>query len=149
MDYKLWKANSVRKTYIYVTRALIVKNIKIVRDDDELGMNCFFGMTVLLQKVFSSIWIDNKSSYPFILKGYAHFFTQIIMTNSSTAWKVSVFEVFLVLIFPHSDWIRRDTDCLSVFGQNAVKHGPEKLRIWILFTQCRSCHFSNSSFFSK
>ena len=96
-----------------------------------------------------TIWIDNKSSYPLILKGYAHFFTQIIMTNSSTAWKVSVFEVFLVLIFPHSDWIRRDTECLSVFGQNAVKHGPEKLRIWILFTQCRSCHFSNSSFFSK
>lgn len=55
MDYKLLKANSVRKTYIYVTRALIVKNIKVVRDDDELGMNCFFGMAVLLQKVFSSI----------------------------------------------------------------------------------------------
>ena len=26
----------------------------------------------------------------------------------ATAWKVSVFGVFLVSIFPHSDWIRRD-----------------------------------------
>ena len=26
-----------------------------------------------------------------------------------TAWKVSVFEVFLVRIFPHLDWLRRDT----------------------------------------
>ena len=26
-----------------------------------------------------------------------------------TAWKVSPFGVFLVRIFPHSDWIRRDT----------------------------------------
>ena len=39
-----------------------------------------------------------------------------------TAWKVSVFGIFLVHIFPHSDWIRRDT-------QNAVKYWPEKLRI--------------------
>ena len=27
-----------------------------------------------------------------------------------TVWKVSVFGVFLVRIFPHSDWIRRDTE---------------------------------------
>ena len=30
-----------------------------------------------------------------------------------TAWKVSVFGVFLVLIFPYSDWIRRDTECMD------------------------------------
>ena len=28
------------------------------------------------------------------------------------AWKVSIFRVFLVLIFPHLDWIRRDTPYL-------------------------------------
>ena len=32
-----------------------------------------------------------------------------------TAWKVSVFGVILVCIFAHSDWIRRDTEYLSVF----------------------------------
>ena len=35
-------------------------------------------------------------------------------------------EFFLVLIFPHLDWIRRDTRYLSVFSPNAGKYGPEK-----------------------
>ena len=41
--------------------------------------------------------------------------------------KVSVFPVFLVLVFPHSDWIRRDMEDLSVFSPNAGKNGPQKL----------------------
>ena len=35
-------------------------------------------------------------------------------------------EFFLDRILPHSDWIRRDTEYLSVFSQNAGKYGPEK-----------------------
>ena len=35
-------------------------------------------------------------------------------------------EFFLVRIFPHSDWIRRDTSYLSVFSPNTGKYGPEK-----------------------
>ena len=35
-------------------------------------------------------------------------------------------EFFLVRIFPHSDWIRRDTPYLSVFSPNTGKNGPEK-----------------------
>ena len=35
-------------------------------------------------------------------------------------------EFFLVRIFPHSDWIRRDTSYLSIFSQNAGKYGAEK-----------------------
>ena len=34
-------------------------------------------------------------------------------------------EFFLVRIFPHPDWIRRDTEYLSVFSSNGVKYGPE------------------------
>ena len=34
-------------------------------------------------------------------------------------------ELFLVGIFPHSDWIQRDTKYLSVFSPNAGKYGPE------------------------
>ena len=37
-------------------------------------------------------------------------------------------EFFLVHIFSHSDWIRRDTKYLSVFSPNAGKYGPEKTR---------------------
>ena len=35
-------------------------------------------------------------------------------------------EFFLVCIFPHLDWIQRDTKYLSVFSPNAGKCGPEK-----------------------
>ena len=43
-----------------------------------------------------------------------------------TAWEVSVFKVFLVHIFPHLDWIRRDTPY-------AGKYGPVKIQIRTLF----------------
>ena len=48
---------------------------------------------------------------------------------------MSVFRVFLVRIFPHSGWIRKDTEYLSVFSPNSGKCGPEKLRIRTFFTQ--------------
>ena len=35
-------------------------------------------------------------------------------------------EFFLVRVFSHSDWIRKDTKYLSVFSPNAGKYGPEK-----------------------
>ena len=35
-------------------------------------------------------------------------------------------EIFLVRIFPHSAWIRRDTEYFSVFIWNAGKYGPKK-----------------------
>ena len=53
----------------------------------------------------------------------------------NTAWKVSVFGIILVRIFPHSDWIRRDTPYLFVFRPNAGKYGPVKHLIRTLFTQ--------------
>ena len=61
--------------------------------------------------------------------------------NISTTWKVSVFGVFLVCIFPHSDWIRRNTPYHSVSSPNAGKYGPEKLRIRKLHTQCKTNNF--------
>ena len=50
-------------------------------------------------------------------------------------WKVSVFGINLVRIFPHLYWMRKDTEYLSVFSPNAGKCGPEQLRIQALFTQ--------------
>ena len=35
-------------------------------------------------------------------------------------------EFFLVRIFPHSDWIQKDTKYLSIFSPNAGKYVPEK-----------------------
>ena len=44
-------------------------------------------------------------------------------------------QIFLVRIFPHSEWIGRDREYLSVFSPNAGKYGPENLQIRTLFTQ--------------
>ena len=60
---------------------------------------------------------------------------------SFTTWKVSKHGVFLVRIFPHSNWIRRDTEhgdaeYLSVFSPNAENTDQKKFRTWTLFTQC-------------
>ena len=40
--------------------------------------------------------------------------------------KCSNTEFFLVCIFSHWNWIRRDTEYLSVFSANTEKQGPEK-----------------------
>ena len=44
-----------------------------------------------------------------------------------------LFAVFLVCIFPHPAWLRKDTEYLSVFSLTAGKYGTEKLWIQILF----------------
>ena len=41
------------------------------------------------------------------------------------AWKVSVFGVIVVCIFPQSDSVQTDTPYLSVLSPNAGKYGPE------------------------
>ena len=45
-----------------------------------------------------------------------------ILELTSTTWKVSVFGIILVLIFPYSNWIRRHTECLSIFSPNVGKY---------------------------
>ena len=47
---------------------------------------------------------------------------------SVTAWKLSVFEVFLALIFPHSDWMQRDTLRYSVFLRILYECGKIRTR---------------------
>ena len=51
-------------------------------------------------------------------------------------------EFFLVYIFLHSDWIRRDTEYLSVFSPNKEKYGPEKTPHWDTF---RAVKFSKKT----
>ena len=77
--------------------------------------------------------------YPYLYHIYAYTLSSIIllislMRSSShtshilityTAWKLSVFGVILVRIFPHFDWIRRDSQYLSVLSPNAGKCWPD------------------------
>ena len=65
-----------------------------------------------------------------------------------TGWKVSVFVVILVPIFPRSHWILRDTKFLSVFSPNKGKYVQELLRTRTLLTQWFSpCKVIISLFF--
>ena len=56
------------------------------------------------------------------------------LSENTAAWKVSVFKIFLVSIFPHSDGMRRFTPEIFVFNPNAENYGPEKLWIRTPFT---------------
>ena len=67
----------------------------------------------------SALWFSKKT----IKMKFGRIETLAIFNKSSkknffrathTAWKVSVFGVILVRIFPHSDWIRRDTEYFSI-----------------------------------
>ena len=73
-----------------------------------------------------------------LLNKQSHF----IFFNGITSWKVSIFRVVLVHIFPHSDWIWKGKEYLPVFSPNEGKYGPEELwirQVWILF-----CTFESS-----
>ena len=67
------------------------------------------------------------------------FYKYLVIISMITAWKVSVFRVFLVRIFQHSDWIRRN---LSGCSLNARKRGQENFWIRTLFTQWIGLHVS-------
>ena len=67
--------------------------------------------------------------------------------TANTAWKVSKYGLFVVSVFPYSNWIPENTD-------------QKTLRIWTLFTQCNTRRMGNkyghtnwyrqsSSFFSR
>ena len=60
----------------------------------------------------------------------------VVIIFRVTPWKVSVFGVFLVRIFPHLNWIGRDSSYLSVFSLNAGKKLSKKFQVRALFTQC-------------
>ena len=64
---------------------------------------------VVLQLVKAVAWLNN-------------FQPAFTLELTSTTWKVSVFGVILVLIFPYSDWIQRHTECLSIFSPNVGKY---------------------------
>ena len=55
-----------------------------------------------------------------------YYFLRNLFVGPSLREKCPNTEFFLVHIFPHLDWIRRDTPYLSVFSLNAGKYGPEK-----------------------
>ena len=73
----------------------------------------------------------------------------VIVIKAFTAWKISLFEVILVCIFPHLAWILRDTLYISLFffpfccGKTWVDHGPRlpcfRRRPWFYYRRLSKC----------
>ena len=56
-----------------------------------------------------------------------HVYLRFIKPNWITMYeKFQDTEFFLFRIFPHSDWIRKDMEYLSVLRPNTRKYGPKK-----------------------
>ena len=75
----------------------------------ERKVNCQFSFdfgNIYLFSIFLKHFLTDLSGGK--VWGYPTLFT-------STAWKLSVFGVILVRIFPHSEWIRRDTEYLRMW----------------------------------
>ena len=92
-------------------------------------MNNFLGIFKHFRRYFAEYYLRTDGNYTSWYLGV------VFSGESNTALEVSVLGVILFRIFPHSDWMRRDSPYLSVFSPNAGKYGPKKLAIQTLFTQ--------------
>ena len=97
-----------------------------------ISANIYKGLIIISRKSLHHLLLIDV--YPTTSKGNGYLYLYNFEVH--TAWKVLIFRVFLVRIFPHLDWIQKDTPNLSLFSQNAEKYAPEKLRIWTLFRHC-------------
>ena len=101
--------------------------------------------------IFQIYYADSLWKYSFV------FLITSLHTNTHTnalRGKCPNTELFLVGIFPHLDWILRDTKYLSVFSPNTGKYGPQRTpylhifhavthtpRIFVInFTWLHFCH---------
>ena len=96
-----------------------------------INSSCFLKEILILGgcRIFIFIWFWERIWERIVV------ITIILATIYTTTRKVSVFRVFLVLIFPHLEWIPRDALYLSVFGPNAEKCRLEKLWIRTIFSR--------------
>ena len=69
---------------------------------DALGKHCKSEKHVVRPNVFT-LFTSLQGQY-------------FVQNTFLSAWKVSVFDVFQVCIFPHTDWIRRDGLTESLFN---------------------------------
>ena len=108
-------------------KTIVVTNSSKLWDISQRKYTCSCSIIACFGRIFQNKLLFWENSFRSFFK---------LMKELFTGWKVSVFGVILVRIFPHSDWIRWDTPYLSVFSPNEGKCRPEQLRIRTLFTQC-------------
>ena len=76
-------------------------------------------------KYFMKNTTNFSNQFSNFLENFYYFYGPLQKWPFSLREKCLNTEFFLVRIFPHSDWIRRDTQYLSVLSPNAGKYGPE------------------------
>ena len=87
---------------------------------------------MILHRCCISCWVECRSCWSIHIfrMTWCHvqkFWLTLLWEHLCTyfiAWKLVVFGVFLVLIFPHWDSIRRDNPFLPMFSPNAGKYRP-------------------------
>ena len=76
------------------------------------------------EHVFSKILLDDWDAFAISFSAIKEVLAHGCLVHV-TVWEVSKCGVISGSYFPVSDWIRRDTEYLSVFSPNAGKYGPE------------------------
>ena len=138
MKCQLKYINGIYKSY-YFQMTLWMKMNKIIISKQKI---CYNNIEMKIKfekkklKIGYKVLLRLKQRHSIKRCTFTHILTAFWLSVSKqyTAWKVSVFRVFVVCYFPHLDWLRRDTPYLYVFSQNEGKFRPEKLRIRTLFS---------------
>ena len=136
----------------YELKEINIKNHTSYYFDDQIKFKDFDLDNILIEeKSYKNILVDYISSKTWIVdKPLCIKFNKVdecVRVYDGNSYLVFIYtvvdiytvlniEFFLVRIFLYSDWKRRFTWQLFVFSPNTGKYGPEKLRIWTLFTQC-------------
>ena len=109
------------------------------RQDKDIGVAyTIFYLQVLLsivyanctkQKLFCRVSVSSQRFSQINEKVLMTFWLKVF-----TAWSVQIRSFFLVRVFPHLDWIRRDS--ISSYSVRMRKNTDQKkVRIWTLFTR--------------
>ena len=110
---------------MYYNVLFSVLDNKLLRENASSNIKIYFSVKLMVQQncwmwlTFSQISKYHTICYVAI-GDYSLFTAKIYIP-----WKVSVIGVTRGGIFPHSKWIRRDTEYISVFSPNAGKCRPE------------------------
>ena len=99
--------------------------------DNQKDMFYYYAKVCYLAIYFCWVWIQKNKTNSIILVSCHYSLLNLI--SFTLCEKCPNMEFFLVRIFPHSDWIRRDTSYLSVFSPSAEKYRPAKTPYLVTF----------------
>ena len=111
LNYHDWNLMEIRSVLFFSTKldllSLFIRiRVKAYFHLEDSLVNTAKWLINLIVYVYPSLTVENKNVSPEI----------VWLLKTVTAWKISVFGVYLVLIFLHWDWIRRETRGFLMFS---------------------------------